>query len=178
MSHPRASRAGFTLIEMLTYGVVLAVIVNLCATLFLSARRMYSLSELSVTRMEALRDVESDLREAAAGANAVVAGVPGATLSNVVLALRAGDAGEALTYTVWRLGDPGALIFERYESEDGTLAITAQRGYAIGVTAAAAEPLGDEIPAVQMTVSVDNEGTAHTVPGTNTFVARLGGVER
>ena len=69
--------SGYTLPEVLMYGVILASVVNLCAALSLSARRVYALGEISMTRLDALRDIEADFRLAAARANTLTDRVDG-----------------------------------------------------------------------------------------------------
>lgn len=175
MTRRLRSRGGYSLPEVLMYGAILAVLVNLCTALFLSARRVYALGELSITRMDALRGMEDDFRDAVNRSTEIVDGVEGLKLPNVVVALRGETTGDATPFAVWRMGEPGALIFETYESRGGKPAITAQRGYAIDVSKAAAARMEGRANVLQFTVHVDNKGTPNTVPGENTFIARLGG---
>ncbi len=174
----RHSRSGYTLLECLMYGLVLASIVNLCTALFLSARRVHALAELSVTRMDALRDIEADFREAARRSDTVVDGVVGLKVPNVMLALSGPAQDGAKTFAVWRTGDNGALIHETYEVRDGKPAITGQHGYPIQVASATATTADSGGNLVQFSVAIDNEGTPNTVPHTNTFIARLAGGAR
>jgi type II secretory pathway component PulJ len=166
---------GFTLLEVLAYCLVLAAIVNLCTSLFLSVRRIHALGSMSVTRMDALREMESDFRRAAHNAQAVTAGVDGLDLPGLALTLRGPAKDGAMRYAVWRMGEKNALIHETYESRDSTTAILGQKSYPIGVREF--RPSASHSPGnvIEIAIIVENKGTSGTIPAANTFVARLGG---
>lgn len=179
MRRVATARGGYTLIELLAYVLVLGVIVNLCTSLFLSGRRVYALGELSVARMDALRKIERDFRQAARTSDTVVAGVEGVSQLNPSLVLRGATGNGTERYAVWRLGGNGALLRETYERTESTTTITSQRSYAIGVKEAKVARGGADGALVTLSVTVQNKGTSNTVPAENMFVARLrGGSDR
>jgi hypothetical protein len=166
---------GFTLIELLSYCFVLAIIVNLCVSLSLTVRRTHALGDVAINRMDGLRDVESDFRRAVHTSDTVVESIPGLDLPDVALVLRGTSVNEDTRYALWRMGENDSLIHETYAVRDGTIEITSQRSYPIGITDFVHASGASDTRLVKVVATVDNTGTQNTTPETNTFVARLGG---
>jgi len=171
----RSGRAGYTLLEMLLYGVVLAMIVNLSTSLFLSARRIQSLGETSLERVSALGRMEEDFRASALAAVDRVDSVPGVRMTRPILALRGAAEDGSQRYFTWRQGESGALIHETFEVRGGSASLTSQSGYAIDVRGARADVREDLPGVIALVVDVDTRWTKNTVPASNRFVSRLGG---
>ncbi len=176
----RKDTAGFTLLELLAYMFVLAIILNVTAKTAISGRRIHALGDLAMARMDSLRDVESDFRKAAAQSNRVYPLGDEFPFGANAFALAGRGDDESLRLHVWRLTEDESLIYEVYR-KDARVELLRRKKYAIQVTgfnAHGESDRGDGTVLVEFLLTIRNEGTAHLVPAEHRLAACLvGGTE-
>jgi len=89
--HNQKNNSGWTLVEMLVYGVLLMVIVNAGMKLSISAARISAVNALAKDRLLAVQDIDSAFRNAVRGASGVLEGAGKYNSSESVAVLRLGN---------------------------------------------------------------------------------------
>lgn len=169
---------GYTLLEMLAYTVVLAVIVNVSSAMFLSGKRLHALGDIALERIEIFRQLERQFHETVVDADRVEAALPGVSVSGPRLVLREGNGEAGHRFILWHRDAAGALRCERYERAGETLALRSSRAYDLPITNLrfAVDEADGGATLVRMDLEIDNAGTRNTVPATNVFVAAVRGM--
>ena len=100
----RKNQLGLTLVHMLAYVTILAVVINICAALFVAVLRMHDAGSNALDQSQTLRHVEAELREVVSGAVAVRPEVGEHRTSNSAVVLEFPPEAEtgAARYAVFR----------------------------------------------------------------------------
>lgn len=163
---------GYTLLELLAYVFVLAVIVNLSTSLFLATRRLHVSGDVSLSRMASLTDFERDFRLATRRADGIVTHLDDFPPENLRLVLHGHDAHGLDEFTVWRQDTSGRVYLETYLSQGDGLTFSGRKVYPAGLTEMSVEQ-GPHSGLIRVVIHVDNSGTPNTIPAENAFIARL-----
>lgn len=149
MKHSLRQRCyGMTLLETLALVAVLAVLINICGTAFVSAARLNSYCSKLVDRQKVLSDLKHDYSEAVHEALRVVPELgrfrTGTDQLVLELAPRA-DAPDVRRYVVMgKLTDKPDFVFHFIDDTDGRLSPHAIRSYDVAGANAAFEYGSDE----------------------------------
>jgi type II secretory pathway component PulJ len=124
MKTPKRSsrrRAGFTLIELLMYTIGLAIIVNLCATMFVSSSRISGVGTSAMKRMEDLQEVHQGFLKAIREAEGIADQVASYRSSEDQLVLRLSPSeGQARYGVIGRLRSDTHLSYMEFTQEGDT----------------------------------------------------------
>ncbi len=119
------NKAGYTLIEMLYYGAILAIVVNLAAGAFISSSRLFAYSTKALDRMQVLDEIGRDFAATVRKSSGVSEGVMNYRSGSDQVVLEVGDE-----YIVFgRLGDKPQLNRLVIAEEDGDYQVKAIESY-------------------------------------------------
>jgi len=114
----KRSQAGISLIEMLACLVVLAVVINLGATLYVSMHRMHRSGEKSMELTTSIKNIQREFRQAAAKSCAVraAAGTFQTSSDCLVLEMTPDTESGAKNFIVFQAAaDAGKLYLRKFE---------------------------------------------------------------
>ncbi len=189
---PRRSTAddrGYTLIELLAYAFVLAIIVNMSVTLFLNAKRLSNLGEMAFERISGVDEIGREFTDAVLQSDAIVNELNGIVTDEECLVLSqpaipfSGAGGPPAEvgrrYVVFRAVREGQYLRAEEYLEDGEgLSLEKLKTFALPIAGLRFE-YGSERPeqsrTVRLHLHIDSGGTPNTTPSENVFVASLRG---
>lgn len=168
-------KGGYTLVEVIGYGLILVMLLNVCASILMSSKRVHTLGTLALDRNEVIEEVVADFREVAAQAIASGSSIANLRLPPDALVLTLRPEGSEQRYAVWRTDEEKRLHLEKYGVRSvGAPRLAYRKTYAptLRVTDLTVRGEGD---LVHLQFDVDNEYTPRTVPRRNSVIAMLGG---
>jgi hypothetical protein len=177
MTHrPNTSRSfaarGYTLLEMLGYVALFAVLVNLSMSFFIRSGRLSERSHLVLERMERVSELEAGFREITDGARGVVAAAGPLHSDERRLVLRSGESKDEYR-VMGELSKPGMLSVATVRLDGAKTEILK--------LITLSQPLkswrfdyGADQAFVTLTAEIDTTGTINSVPSVNTFSAATG----
>lgn len=176
--HATADDTGYTLIELLVYAFVLAIIVNMSVTLFLSAKRLSFVGELAFERIIGVHEIGREFTDAVMQSDAIMHELNTIVTDEDCLILsQPTEAGRR--YVVFRAVDEGRYLrAEEYVDDGAGLSLEKLKTFRLPLAGLRFE-YGSEQPeqsrTVRLHLHIDNEGTPNTTPSENLFVASMRG---
>jgi len=176
--HERKSRneQGYSLIEMLAYVIVLGIIINISAPLFVSAMRLSKVGEAASDRLKGVEEIRSRISERVRGAVRVVPSTLDFESGEEQLILEMPDDPVARRVVFGTFNHPNQVSRLELIKEDGQwvpdfLATYRQRITGLRFTYDTVEPTDAAL--VRFVVEIDNKGMTNTVPAENLFAVAL-----
>ncbi len=169
---------GYTLIELLVYAFVLAIIVNMSVSLFLNAKRLSALGEMAFDRIGGVEEIGREFRDAVRQSDGIAPDLDAIETDEHCLVLtRTGAKGRR--YVVIRADTEGQYLrLEEYSRNGKELWLERLKTFALPIAGIRFE-YGSERPehsrTVQLHLEIDNKGTPNTTPAENVFIASLRG---
>lgn len=123
----REGQLGMTLVHMLAYVTVLAVVINLGATLFVAVLRMHDAGTSALDESLATRDIETELRDTVSEAVAVRTAIGGyqSSADTALLELPPdAETGAARYAALQRLAQNGGLVLRKLELQQAPGGLT------------------------------------------------------
>ena len=176
--HSTADDRGYTLIELLAYAFVLAIIVNMSVTLFLNAKRLSVLGEMAFERISGVDEIGREFTDAVIQSDAIMHELNTMVTDEECLILsQPAEAGRR--YVVFRTVDEGRYLrAEEYVEDSEGLSLEKLKTYRLpiaGLRFEYASEQPEQSRTVRLHLHIDNEGTPNTTPSENLFVATLRG---
>ncbi len=179
----RHGQLGITLVHMLAYVAILAVVINLGATLFVAVLRMHDAGSGALEKSRTVRHIESEIRAVASEAVAVRAGIGEYDTSEnaVVLELPPDTENGSARYAVFqRIADGEDFVLRRlaFEQTPQGLDLTYMKTYPPKLSTLEliywGEPASARSVGMRFALSADAnpQGTAHEY----SITAALGGI--
>lgn len=184
-----AGDRGYSLIELLAYAFVLAIVVNMSVTLFLNAKRLSVLGEMVFERMSGVNEMGREFTGAVMQSDAILDELNSIVTDEECLILSqpaipfSGAGGPPVEagrrYIVFRVVDEGRhLRREAYVQDGDGLSLEKLKTFRLPIAGLRFEYASDrpeESRTVRLHLHIDNEGTPNTTPSENLFVASLRG---
>lgn len=169
-------KQGYSLIELLAYLVVLGVIINLSAPLFLSATRLSRLGEAASDHLQGVEEIQSRITDRVREAVRIVP----STLTfesgedQLILEMPANPLARRVVFGT--INDPNKVFRLELIQQDGKwvhdfLAIYRQSITGLRFTYDTADPADAAL--VRFVLEVDNKGMKNTFPAENLFTVAL-----
>lgn len=181
---PRRSSAvdsGYSLIELLVYAFVLAIIVNTSVAMFLNATRLSNLGEMAFDRIRGVDEIGREFTEAVLQSDAIVNELDAIVTDEDCLILSQ-SAETGRRYVVFRTVDEGQYLnAEEYVVEGDGVSLDKLKTFALPITGLRFEYASDrpeQSRTVRLHLKIDNKGTVNSTPSENMFVASLRGWRR
>lgn len=174
----RADKRGYTLIELLAYAFILAIIVNMSVTLFLTAKRLSVLGEMAFERISGVDEMGRAFSDAVMESDAIVHELNSIVTDEGCLILsQPAEAGRR--YVVFRAVDEGRYLrAEEYVEHGEGLSLEKLKTFRLPIAGLRFEYASDrpeQSRTVRLHLHIDNKGTPNTTPSENLFVASLRG---
>lgn len=179
----RGQKAGYSILEMLGYIAVFAVILNLAVSLFISTTRLSAYATTAMDRIEGIEEVHREFADAVHEAVDVSPGVASYVSGGDRLVLELpqapGGKGGARYAVLGDLKGNGRMAKLILTERDGAfeteyMATYGQIFVGIRFLYNTVEPAGARL--VRLELEVDNATAKNTIPRVNTFAASLRGV--
>lgn len=170
--------SGYSLIEMLGYIAVLAVVINLSVSLFISTTRLSANVSLAFDRIEGIEEIREEFTSIVHEASSISPGVASYVTSEdrlvLVLPPLPGEEGASRFAILGELKGDGRFAKLILTARDGVfdteyLATYGQEFTSQRFTYDTARP--EEARLVRLELEVNNEGMKNTIPTINTFAA-------
>ena len=178
LRHATADNRGYTLLELLAYIFVLAIIVNMSVTLFLNAKRLSILGEMAFERIIGVDEIGREFTNAVLQSDEIVNALNAIVTDEECLILsQPVEAGRR--YVVFRAVDEGRYLRAEEYAEDGEgLSLEKLKTFRLPIAGLRFE-YGSERPeqsrTVRLRLYIDTKGTPNTTPSENLFIASLRG---
>jgi Tfp pilus assembly protein FimT len=167
-SRAAKTRAGYSLLEMLLYVAVLAVIVNLSLSLYLTSSRLHHRGERAADRIDTMEAIGREFRHAV-HASGTLALTDDTSVRRIELTGR--DASSKRTRYVWSYyPEKHVLRTASLKEVDGQYTITAVKTFDRGIEDVRFVPT-DNGRTVSIQITVENAGLTNTLPKVQTITA-------
>jgi len=167
---------GYSLIELLAYLVVLGIIINVSAPLFLSAMRLSKVGEAASDNLKGVEEIRSRISDRVREAVRVVPSTLAFESGEDQLILEMPDAPIARRVVFGTLNHPNQVSRLELIQKDGQwvpdfLATYRQSITGLRFSYDTADP--SDAALIQFVVEIDNKGMTNTIPAENLFAVAL-----
>lgn len=170
--------SGYSLLELLAYLFILAIIINVSLSLMLMTKRLTDVGELAFERIRIVEEIGREFRSAIEVSDAVVAEADGLH-SNGSRLLLSNSGTNGSRHTVIQTTKRGDyLLIEEYAVSKGETRLENLKSIplpGVEVRFEYSTPDPEAARWIRLVVDIDNEGTPNTIPAVNVFVASLRG---